>query len=327
MDGRHPRAWVMTIARRKAIDHHRARARRPEPREDVPEVAAPRRDGRARRPRRRGLVGGRRALARPSARRWRCATRATSPTARSPRRWRCSEEAARRRVADGLRALREHDRPRGGGAMSTDARQHQGDPRRRTPTSSPRGPPRGWSSAPTAEGLVDVAYASFDSPLGTGQRGRDRSAGSSRSGCPGPDGRRVPRASSRARSRRGCWSCRGRLDAARRELDEYFDGERREFDLDARLAAGALAVSQPRPARDRARPLRGHRDLRRGRGAGRQPARLPRRRARRSATTRSRSSSPATASCGRGGAARRLRRRAGDEGVPASPRGRDRVGT
>ena len=29
MDGRHPRAWVMTIARRKAIDHHRARARRP----------------------------------------------------------------------------------------------------------------------------------------------------------------------------------------------------------------------------------------------------------------------------------------------------------
>ena len=27
MDGRHPRAWVMTIARRKAIDHQRARTR------------------------------------------------------------------------------------------------------------------------------------------------------------------------------------------------------------------------------------------------------------------------------------------------------------
>ena len=41
MDGRHPRAWVMTIARSKAIDHHRSRARRPEPREDVAEAEAP----------------------------------------------------------------------------------------------------------------------------------------------------------------------------------------------------------------------------------------------------------------------------------------------
>lgn len=28
-DGRNPRAWILTIARRKAIDEHRARARRP----------------------------------------------------------------------------------------------------------------------------------------------------------------------------------------------------------------------------------------------------------------------------------------------------------
>jgi RNA polymerase sigma factor (sigma-70 family) len=41
MDGRHPRAWVMTIARRKAIDHHRTRARRPQPREELPEQPVP----------------------------------------------------------------------------------------------------------------------------------------------------------------------------------------------------------------------------------------------------------------------------------------------
>ncbi|HWH92569.1 MAG TPA: sigma-70 family RNA polymerase sigma factor [Baekduia sp.] len=41
------RAWVMTIAHRKAMDHHRARARNAIPMQDVPEVAvhdAPPRD-------------------------------------------------------------------------------------------------------------------------------------------------------------------------------------------------------------------------------------------------------------------------------------------
>lgn len=41
MNGANPRAWVMTIARNKAIDHHRARKRRAVPNEDVREVAAP----------------------------------------------------------------------------------------------------------------------------------------------------------------------------------------------------------------------------------------------------------------------------------------------
>ena len=42
LDGDNPRAWVMTIARNKAIDHHRATGRRPIPKgDDLPEVQAP----------------------------------------------------------------------------------------------------------------------------------------------------------------------------------------------------------------------------------------------------------------------------------------------
>ncbi len=36
-----PRAWVLTIAHRKALDHHRARARRPAPVGALPDVPAP----------------------------------------------------------------------------------------------------------------------------------------------------------------------------------------------------------------------------------------------------------------------------------------------
>lgn len=41
-DGANPRAWILTIARRKAIDHHRSLARRPEaPAGASVEIAAP----------------------------------------------------------------------------------------------------------------------------------------------------------------------------------------------------------------------------------------------------------------------------------------------
>jgi RNA polymerase sigma factor (sigma-70 family) len=38
-DDRNLRGWLLTIAHRKAIDHHRARQRRPAPVADAPEVA------------------------------------------------------------------------------------------------------------------------------------------------------------------------------------------------------------------------------------------------------------------------------------------------
>lgn len=41
LDGANPRAWILTIARRKAIDHHRAQARRPVARGELPDVPAP----------------------------------------------------------------------------------------------------------------------------------------------------------------------------------------------------------------------------------------------------------------------------------------------
>jgi RNA polymerase sigma factor (sigma-70 family) len=107
MDGRHPRAWVMTIARSKAIDHYRARSRRPEPREGLADAEAPD-----------PAVGGigdldgevwlavaglsdsqREAIALRYA--------ADLPYREIATTLDCSEEAARRRVADGLASLRQ----------------------------------------------------------------------------------------------------------------------------------------------------------------------------------------------------------------------------
>jgi RNA polymerase sigma factor (sigma-70 family) len=100
MDGRHPRAWVMTIARRKAIDHHRARARQPESRADLPEV--PVRDE----PADHEVWAAVAEL--PEGQRYAVALRyaADLPYREIGQALDCSEQAARRRVADGLAALR-----------------------------------------------------------------------------------------------------------------------------------------------------------------------------------------------------------------------------
>ena len=100
MDGRHPRAWVMTIARRKAIDHHRARARRPEPRGELPEVPVV--DERP------DLEIWEAVAALPDGQRAAVALRygADLPYREIGAALDCSEDAARRRVADGLQALR-----------------------------------------------------------------------------------------------------------------------------------------------------------------------------------------------------------------------------
>lgn len=102
MDGRHPRAWVMTIARRKAIDHHRARARRPEPRAELDaEVAV------LDEPRDAGIWAAVAELS--QARREAVALRYAAGLSHREIgvALGCSEAAARRRVADGLEALRE----------------------------------------------------------------------------------------------------------------------------------------------------------------------------------------------------------------------------
>jgi methylated-DNA-[protein]-cysteine S-methyltransferase len=80
------------------------------------------------------------------------------------------------------------------------------------------------------EGVADVAYASFDSPFGLG-RIAVTERGVVSVGLPNLSEERFLEQISRGLSPRVLELPR-RLDEARRELDEYFAGRRREFDLD-----------------------------------------------------------------------------------------------
>lgn len=102
-DDRNLRGWLLTIAHRKAIDHHRARGRRPQPVGDPPEVGVshPERGGG------RGLWSAVAALP-PKQRtavalRFACDMRHRDIAAALGG----TEEAARRNVHEGLKRLRE----------------------------------------------------------------------------------------------------------------------------------------------------------------------------------------------------------------------------
>jgi methylated-DNA-[protein]-cysteine S-methyltransferase len=90
------------------------------------------------------------------------------------------------------------------------------------------------------EGLLDVAYATVDSPLGEMLvAGTDR--GLVRVGLPRESFDDVL-AELSARVSPRLLEAPGRVDGARREIDEYFDGRRHEFDLtlDWRLITGSF---------------------------------------------------------------------------------------
>lgn len=90
-----------------------------------------------------------------------------------------------------------------------------------------------------SEGLVDVAFERHDSPLGSIVVGAT-SAGIVRLGLPSEDEQGVLDELARKVSARVLRSPRDSLIRARRQLDEYFEGRRRSFDveLDWRLTAG-----------------------------------------------------------------------------------------
>jgi RNA polymerase sigma factor (sigma-70 family) len=99
-DDRNLRGWLLTIAHRKAIDHHRSRKRQPTPTGDAPEVAAPERE--------QGSGIWRLVALLPPKQRAALALRFACdlPHREIAAAIGCSEEAARRSVHEGIKRLR-----------------------------------------------------------------------------------------------------------------------------------------------------------------------------------------------------------------------------
>ena len=176
-----------------------------------------------------------------------------------------------------------------------------------------------WWSAPQSEGLLDVAYASVDSPLGplTVATTPGRPGAGGLRGLPRPRtrcSRTSPRGCRRACSRRRPGSTR-----VRRELDEYFEGRRTSFDvpIDWSLTRGFTRGVLQATARIPYGEVGTYASVA---GAGGQPAGGAgrRQRARREPDAGGGALPPRPADRRR---ARRLHRRDRAQGVPAAPRG------
>lgn len=98
---------------------------------------------------------------------------------------------------------------------------------------------RGLTVRAVADGLVDVAYEHHDSPLGALLLGAT-TEGLVRVGLPSEDEDAVLDELARRVSPRVLFAPRDAVTRARRQLDEYFEAQRHEFDvtLDWRLTAG-----------------------------------------------------------------------------------------
>jgi methylated-DNA-[protein]-cysteine S-methyltransferase len=97
------------------------------------------------------------------------------------------------------------------------------------PEDAPAGLARRAAERAAEEGVVDVAYAPVDTPLGRLTVAATR-RGLVRIAYPSPDPGAVVEQLARVVSPR-VLEAPARLDDVRRELDEYFEGRRTEFDL------------------------------------------------------------------------------------------------
>ena len=206
-DASNLRGWLLTIAHRKAVDHHRANGRRPVPVAEVAEVAVsdPEPDGEIW-----ALVGSAAAQAAGGGR---AALRLRPSPRRDRRRPGLLAGGGPPQPARGSQATEE------GAGMTEIALQRLAD-------------------RAAAEGLLDVAYTTEDSPFGplllaVTPRGLVRL------GLPNQDASELLEDLAKRVSPR-VLEAPAQLDEVRRELDLYFEGKLHDFDLslDWRLTDG-----------------------------------------------------------------------------------------
>ena len=293
---RHPRAWVMTIARRKAIDHHRARAPAPgAARATLPEAAAPQQTG---------------GLGDLDGEVW-TAVAGLAEAQRAAIALRYAGDLAYREIARGARVQRGGGAAAGGrraagAAPGRSTERRRGDEHRRT---TDREGPRRGDGREDAAAAARAARSTAPRPRGWSSRLRQLRLAARHRPRRGDDARdrlgRAPEHRADARSSPSSRELSPRMlelpaaprrgAAASSTSTSTASGASSSSTLDWRLVRSRFV--EPGPARDReaARTGSPRPTARSPPGpATRAPTAPP---ARRSATTRSRSSSPVTASC------------------------------